>query len=70
MKKKIVVKIGTSTLTMGTDRISRGKLEDIARQLIKLKDKFHIIILVMIVVTALLKVVVEMLGLMLEIMKL
>lgn len=38
--------------------------------MIKVKEKFHIIILVMIVVTALLKVVVEMLGLMLEIIKL
>jgi len=44
VKKKIVVKIGTSTLTMGTDRISRGKLEDIARQLVKLKDKYDFVL--------------------------
>ena len=44
MKKKIVVKIGTSTLTMGTDRISRGKIEDIARQLVKLKPEYDFVI--------------------------
>lgn len=44
MKKKIVVKIGTSTLTMGTDRISRGKIEDIARQLDKLKDSYDFVL--------------------------
>ncbi len=44
MKQKIVVKIGTSTLTAGTNRISRGKLEDIARQLVNLKDGYDIIL--------------------------
>jgi len=44
MKTRIVVKIGTSTLTAGTDRISRGKLEDIARQLVRLKDNYDVII--------------------------
>lgn len=44
MKEKIVVKIGTSTLTAGTDRISRGKIEDIARQIIKLRDRYEIIL--------------------------
>lgn len=44
MKKKIVVKIGTSTLTMGTDRISRGKIEDIARQIVKLKNQYDIVL--------------------------
>jgi len=44
LKKKIVVKIGTSTLTMGTNRISRGKLEDLARQFVKLRDTFDIIV--------------------------
>jgi len=29
---------------MGTDRISRGKLEDIARQLVKLKDQYDFIL--------------------------
>ncbi len=44
MKPIIVVKIGTSTLTAGTDRISRGKLEDIARQLLKLRAKYDFIL--------------------------
>ncbi|HET6226587.1 MAG TPA: glutamate 5-kinase [Bacteroidia bacterium] len=44
MKHKIVVKIGTSTLTAGTKKISRGKIEDIARQLEKLKDQYDIVI--------------------------
>lgn len=44
MKQTIVVKIGSSTLTAGTNRISRGKLEDIARQLIHLKDKYHVVL--------------------------
>lgn len=37
MKPKIVVKIGTSTLTAGTKKISRGKIEDIARQMREIK---------------------------------
>jgi len=44
MKSKIVVKIGTSTLTAGTHKISRGKIEDIARQIEKLKDSYDIIL--------------------------
>lgn len=44
MKQKIVVKIGSSTLTAGTNRISRGKLEDIARQLVTLKENFNIVL--------------------------
>lgn len=44
MKKKIVVKIGTATLTAGTKKISRGKIEDIARQIEKLKDIYDIIL--------------------------
>lgn len=43
-KSKIVVKIGTSTLTAGTNKISRGKIEDIARQIEKLKDRYDIIL--------------------------
>ncbi|PWJ43079.1 glutamate 5-kinase [Sediminitomix flava] len=43
-KPRIVLKVGTSTLTAGTDRISRGKIEDIARQLIELRDTYDIII--------------------------
>lgn len=44
MKKRIVVKIGTSTLTQGTDRISRGKVEDLARQLHKLKNEYDVVL--------------------------
>lgn len=44
MKKKLVLKIGTSTLTNGTKLISRGKVEDIGRQILELRDKFDIIL--------------------------
>ena len=43
-KKKIVIKIGSSTLTAETDRISRGKIEDIARQIIELRDEYDIVL--------------------------
>jgi len=42
--KRLVVKIGTSTLTAGTDRISRGKIEDIALQISQLKKDYQIIL--------------------------
>ena len=45
MKKRIAVKIGTSTLTGGTENISRGKIEDIARQLLELQDEYEIILI-------------------------
>ena len=44
MNPIIVVKIGTSTLTAGTNRISRGKIEDIARQLVKLMPKYCVVL--------------------------
>lgn len=44
MKKKLVLKIGTSTLTAETDRVSRGKIEDIARQLSALKNEYDIVL--------------------------
>ncbi len=44
MKKKIVLKIGTSTLTAGSGRISYGKIEDIARQLVSLRDNYDVIL--------------------------
>jgi glutamate 5-kinase len=44
MKSKLVIKIGTSTLTAGTNRISRGKIEDIARQIEKLQADYDIIL--------------------------
>ena len=42
--KRIVLKIGTSTLTAGTDRISRGKIEDVALQISQLKKDYQIIL--------------------------
>lgn len=44
MKKKLVLKIGTSTLTNGTKLISRGKIEDIGRQILTLRDEYDIVI--------------------------
>lgn len=43
-RKTIVVKIGSSTLTAGTNRISRGKIEDLARQIIELRDQYRFVI--------------------------
>ena len=43
-KKRIVLKIGSSTLTQGTQRISRGKLEDIANQLSALSEDAEILL--------------------------
>lgn len=43
-KKRIVIKLGSTTLTKGTARISRGKLEDIARQINELKEDYEIVI--------------------------
>jgi glutamate 5-kinase len=37
-KKRLVLKIGSSTLTANTERISRGKIEDLARQIISLQN--------------------------------
>lgn len=44
MKKKIVLKIGTSTLTLGTNRISYGKIEHIARQIVELRNECDIVL--------------------------
>jgi len=43
-KKRILLKIGSNTLTKETDNISRGKIEDIANQIAKLQDKCEFII--------------------------
>ena len=43
-KKILILKIGSSTLTAGSDRISRGKIEDIARQVLQLRNDYHIAI--------------------------
>jgi len=44
MKKKLILKIGTSTLTAGTNRISYAKIENIARQIVILKEEYEIVI--------------------------
>ena len=44
MKKKLVLKIGTSTLTGGTKLISRGKVEDIGRQILALREEYDIVL--------------------------
>jgi glutamate 5-kinase len=44
MKKKLVLKIGTSTLTNGTRLISRGKIEDVGRQILALRDEHDIVL--------------------------
>lgn len=44
MVKRIVLKVGTSTLTGGTSRISRGKIEDIASQINALRADYQIIL--------------------------
>ena len=43
-KKRILLKIGSNVLTKETNQISRGKLEDIARQIASLKDEYEFII--------------------------
>jgi glutamate 5-kinase len=44
MKKRLVLKIGTSTLTNGTKLISRGKVEDIGRQILALRGEYEIVL--------------------------
>ncbi|WP_299061212.1 glutamate 5-kinase [uncultured Polaribacter sp.] len=43
-KKRILLKIGSNTLTKETDNISRGKIEDLANQIANLKDTCEFII--------------------------
>jgi len=43
-KKRILLKIGTATLTKGTGAVSRGKLEDIGRQIMQLSSDYEFII--------------------------
>jgi glutamate 5-kinase len=43
-KKRILLKIGSNTLTKETDNISRGKIEDLAVQISQLKDTHEFII--------------------------
>lgn len=44
MKRRILIKIGSNTLTKETDQISRGKIEDIGRQIALLKDNYEFIV--------------------------
>ena len=44
MKRRILIKIGSNTLTKETDQISRGKIEDIGRQIALLKDDYEFIV--------------------------
>ncbi|MCF6263729.1 MAG: glutamate 5-kinase [Xanthomonadales bacterium] len=43
-KQRLVIKLGSSTLTAGTERISRGKIEDISRQIVSLQEDYEIIL--------------------------
>lgn len=43
-KKRIVLKIGSNTLTKESNHISRGKIEDIAKQVALLKNQYEFII--------------------------
>jgi glutamate 5-kinase len=43
-KKRVLIKIGTNTLTKETDQISRGKIEDIGRQIAHYQGKYEFIL--------------------------
>jgi len=43
-KKRILLKVGTNVLTKETNQISRGKIEDIARQIASLKEECEFVI--------------------------
>ncbi len=43
-KPKLLIKIGTATFTKGKERISRAKLEDIAIQIVALREQYDIIL--------------------------
>lgn len=44
MKKRILLKLGSNTLTKETNHISRGKIEDIGMQIAALKNEYEFII--------------------------
>ena len=44
MKKKLIIKIGTSTLTAGTNRISFAVIESLARQILVLRESYEVVI--------------------------
>lgn len=43
-KKRILLKIGSNTLTKESDQISKEKIEDVGRQIAQLKDEYEFII--------------------------
>ena len=43
-KKRILLKLGSNTLTKETNHISRGKIEDIGMQIAALQDQYEFII--------------------------
>ncbi|MEW7290616.1 glutamate 5-kinase [Aquimarina sp. 2304DJ70-9] len=43
-RKRIVLKVGSNVLTKETDHISRGKIEDIGRQIVTLQDEYEFVI--------------------------
>lgn len=43
-RKRIILKLGTTTLTRGSKSISRGKIEDVARQIKTLSDRYEFVI--------------------------
>lgn len=43
-KKRVLLKIGTNTLTKETNQISRGKIEDIGRQIAQLNQDYEFVI--------------------------
>lgn len=43
-KKRILLKLGSNTLTKETNHISRGKIEDIGMQIAALKDQYEFVI--------------------------
>lgn len=43
-KKRILLKVGSNTLTKETNNISRGKIEDIANQIAQLQDTYEFVI--------------------------
>jgi len=43
-KPKLLIKIGTATLTKGKDKISRAKLEDLATQIVALRSQYDIVL--------------------------
>jgi len=43
-KPKILIKLGTATLTKGGDKISRAKLEDLANQVVQIQAEYDVIL--------------------------